>query len=104
MKNVRLFLIFAVAGLLAGALITIAMGFIFFPTLMGQIQFSGSAADLAILAFVGLPTSIAALVGGMVGGRLVNEGGRTGQIIMAIIVGVILALPVSCIGFWVTAW
>lgn len=104
MKLVRQLLLFAGAGLLAGALITIAMGFIFFPTLMGQLQFTGSAADMAILVFVGLPTSVAALVGGLAGGRLINEGGRSGQIIMAIIVGIMLALPVSCIGFWVTAW
>ena len=102
--KIRQLLLFAGAGLLAGAVITIAMGFVFFPTLMGPIQFSGSAADLLILGLVGLPTSIAALVGGLVGGRLVNEGGRGGQIIMAIIVGIMLALPVSCIGFWVTAW
>jgi hypothetical protein len=102
--KIRQLLLFAAAGLLAGAVITIGMGFIFFPTLMGKIDFSGSGADLLILAFVGLPTSIAALVGGLVGGRLINEGGRGGQIVMAIIVGIMLALPVSCIGFWITAW
>jgi hypothetical protein len=102
--KIRQLLLFAGTGLLAGVVTTIAMGFIFFPTLMGKIDFSGSAADLLILGFVGLPTAVAALVGGLVGGRLINEGGRGGQIVMAIIVGIMLALPVSCIGFWITAW
>jgi hypothetical protein len=53
MKTVCQFPLFAVAGWLAGAVIMIAMGFIFFPTLMGQLQFSGSAADLLILGLSG---------------------------------------------------
>src|SRR5687767_5488530 len=102
--NIRQLLVFAGTGIVAGLAITTAMGFIFFPTLMGQINFSGSLADLAILWLVGVPTALAALVGGLVGGRLSLEGGRSSQIMMAIIVGIMLALPVSCIGFWVTGW
>ncbi len=71
---------------------------------MGQINFSGSLADPAILWIVGLLTALAALIGGLVGGQLSREGGRSSQIMMAVIVGIMLALPISCIGFWVTGW
>jgi len=102
--KIRQLLLFAGTGLLAGVIIMLAMAFLIFPAVMGSPHFSGSVPDLLLLGLVGLPTSVAALVGGLVGGRVVNEGARSGQIMMAIIVGALLALPVSCVGLWVTAW
>ena len=59
---------------------------------------------LLILALILLIVSPAALVGGLVGGRLPKEGGQLGQLIMAAICGIIVAVPLSCAGFWVSGW
>jgi hypothetical protein len=48
--------------------------------------------------------SPATLLGGLIGGRALKEGGRTGQLIMAAVVGVIAAIPLSCIAFYYTGW
>ena len=45
--------------------------------------------------------SPAALIGGLIGGRIPREGGEREQRLMAAIVGVILALPFGCFGLWV---
>jgi|HigsolmetaAR201D_1030396.scaffolds.fasta_scaffold10913_2 hypothetical protein len=97
-------LLFAGVGALGGFVIMIGMGFIFFPTLLGQLNFTGSETDMAILKAVALPTAIAALIGGVIGGQISNEGGRSSQVMMAVILGIVLATPVSCLGFWVTGW
>ena len=62
------------------------------------------AIPLLILAVILLIVSPAALVGGLVGGRLPKEGGQLGQLIMAAICGIIVAVPLSCAGFWVSGW
>jgi len=92
-------------GWLAGAGITLAMGFVVFPAILtNEIHFSGSAADWAILGIALIPASIASLAGGLVGGRIAIEGGRAGQLLMAAIVGALLAAPVSCLSFWYSGW
>jgi len=57
-----------------------------------------------VLAIVLLIVSPAALVGGLIGGRMPREGGRGSQILLAVIMGIVLAMPFSCLGFWYTGW
>lgn len=102
--NIRQHVIVAGIGWIVGVAITIAMALVIFPTLVPGAPFSGSTPELLMIGLVGLPASLAALIGGLVGGRVASEGGRRGQILMAVIVGVMLALPVSCVGFWVVGW
>jgi len=103
--NMRNTLIDAGIGWLAGAGISLAMGFIVFPAIITNvIHFSGSTADWIVLGIVLIPVSIASLAGGLVGGRMAIEGGRGGQLLMAAIVGALLAAPVSRLGFWYSAW
>lgn len=103
--NVRHTLANAGIGWLAGAGIIFGMGFLVFPAIIANVtHFSGSPLDWLILGIVFVPASIAALTGGLVGGRMAVEGGRGGQLIMAAIVGALLAAPVSCISFWYSGW
>jgi hypothetical protein len=102
--NLRQQVVFAFAGWLAGVGMLLAVAFVIFPAVLGGTRFSGSAAELLILGIVGVVASVAALLGGVIGGRVVSEGGYRGQIIMAALVGALLALPVSCVAFWYTGW
>jgi hypothetical protein len=102
--TLREHLLFAFTGWLAGVCVMLGVGFIIFPALVGTPHSFGAGADRLILGLVVLLVSPAALVGGLVGGRLPKEGGRVGQLLMAAIAGVIAAVPLSCVGFWYTGW
>jgi hypothetical protein len=97
-------LLFALTGWLAGVCIMLGVGFIIFPALVGTPHSFGAGPDRFILLLVVLLVSPAALVGGLVGGRLPKEGGQFGQLLMAAIAGIMAAVPVSCVGFWYTGW
>src|SRR5438105_702528 len=97
-------LMFALTGWIAGILITLGVGFVIFPAIMQGDRFALTATNILILTLVLILVSPAALVGGWVGGRLPKEGGQTSQIIFAAIIGIVLALPFSCLGFWYSGW
>lgn len=101
--NMRDLLVFGCTGLIVGICITLVMGFVVFPAGLGGAR-SLAGPGLLILGLVAVVTSVSALVGGLFGGRLANEGGRGGQILMATIVGIMFALPISCIAFWYSGW
>ena len=96
--------LFACIGWIAGVGSTLGMGFVIFPAIVPGTHFAGTGLDWLILGLVAIPASTAALIGGLVGGRLANEGGRNTQLLMAALIGVMLAMPVSCVAFWVTGW
>lgn len=101
---VRTHLLFALVGWLAGVVITLGVAFVIFPALFGQVRTTFGQADLVILGLVLLLVSPAALAGGIAGGRMAQEGGQRTQIVLAAIVGIIIALPFSCVAFWYTGW
>lgn len=103
--NLRHNLVNAGVGWLAGVGIVLIVGFVIFPAIITNVtHFAGTAVDWALLGIVFIPASIAALAGGMVGGRLAIEGGRGGQLLLAAIVGAVFASPISCLSFWYSGW
>lgn len=102
--SVRMHLLWAMIGWLAGIGITLGVGFVIFPALTGADRAVRSAPDLLILGIVMLVASPAALAGGLMGGRLSQEGGHRSQLVLAAILGSLFALPFSCAGFWYTGW
>ncbi len=102
--TIRSSLLFALVGWLAGLCATLGIGFVIFPALMGNPPALGLGAQLLILGAVLLLVTPAALIGGLIGGRLPQEGGKSGQLVMAGILGVMAALPFSCVGFWYSGW
>lgn len=102
--TIRSSLLFALIGWLAGICVTVGIGFVIFPALMGTAPALGIGAQLLIFGVVLLFVTPAALVGGWIGGRLPKEGGKSAQLVMAGIIGVIAAVPFSCAGFWFSGW
>ncbi len=102
--TIRSSLLFALVGWLAGLCAALGTGFVIFPALMGNPPALGMGVQLLILGTVLLLVTPAALIGGLIGGRLPQEGGKGVQLVMAAILGVIAALPFSCIGFWYSGW
>ena len=106
MRSFRHNLLFAITGWIAGVVVTLGFGLLWpriFLDVGPPTRFSTSY-DYVILATVLLIASPAALVGGLVGGRLPREGGRREQLIAAVIFGIVLALPFGCLGFWYSGW
>lgn len=96
-------LLFAAAGWAAGILSTLAVGLLILPnTIVGPRVFD--TAELLGLAFVLLVVSPVALAGGVIGGHLPKEGGTSDQILMAVLLGVVLVAPMSCVSFWYSGW
>ncbi len=107
--NIRRHLSFAFAGWVAGALATLGLGLLWpviVPAIVRIEHYYGAGPGLPlILALVLIFASPAALVGGLIGSRLPKEGGRAEQMIVAALMGVILALPFGCWGLWFfTGW
>jgi hypothetical protein len=82
----------------------LATALIVFPALLGTPKSLRTWPDLFVFALVLLVVSPAALLGGLIGSRAPREGGRGVQLLMAAIVGVIAAVPLSCVAFWYTGW
>ena len=102
--KMREHLLFAGVGWIAGLCSTLGLALIIIPAIIGGEQAYSRGPGLLILALILLIVTPAALVGGIVGGRLPKEGGQLGQLIMAAICGMIVAVPLSCAGFWVSGW
>ena len=102
--TIRQNLVFALVGWVVGLCSILAIALIVFPVFFGISKAIRTLPDLLAFALVALLVSPAALIGGLVGGRALKEGGRTGQLIMAALFGIIAAVPLSCIAFYYTGW
>jgi hypothetical protein len=97
-------LLFALTGWAAGLCSILAIALIIFPVFFGISKSIRALPDLLAFLLVVLLVSPAALAGGLIGSRVTKEGGRSTQLIMAAVVGIMAAVPLSCIAFWYTGW
>lgn len=102
--NWRRHLSFAFTGWIGGFGATLILGLfwpIIFPAIVNVEHYYESGPGLfTILAIVLLTTSIPALIGGFIGGRVSVEGGERGQRTFAVIFGILLSAPVICYTLW----
>lgn len=100
----RRYLTFALLGWLAALGASLALGACSVAVFPGIVRFAG--ADFALL---GLPSvvlvllllaSLPGIVGGLLGGRIPIEGGAQDQWQMALICGVLAAVPFTCFVLW----
>ena len=80
--SIRQNLTFALIGWVASLSSVFGIALIAFPVFFGISRSIRTLPDLLAFALVALLISPAALLGGLVGGRALKEGGRTGQLIM----------------------
>lgn len=96
---------YAIIGWLAGAVTALVMVFIWptiFPAIIRLDHYYGYGPSLfQLLGMCLLIMTPAAVVGGIIGGRLSLEGGDAGQRVIAIIVAVVFSLPFICMVLWV---
>jgi hypothetical protein len=102
--TIRQNLLFALVGWVVGLCCILAIALIVFPVFFGISKSISTLPDLLAFALVVALVSPATLLGGLLGGRALKEGGRSGQLIMAAVVGVIAAIPLSCVAFYYTGW
>jgi hypothetical protein len=102
--TIRQNLLFALVGWAVGVCSVLGIALIVFPVFFGISKSIRTLPDLLAFALVVVLVSPATLLGGLIGGRALKEGGRSGQLIMAAVVGVMAAVPLSCIAFYYTGW
>jgi hypothetical protein len=95
---------FAGIGWIAGALLILLLAFVITPATIGSKHSLLNQADLLVLGLVLLGMTPGAMLGGILGGRMSYEGGGSGQMIMAGIIGLLLSIPFGCMGFWFLGW
>ena len=94
---------YALTGWLGGMLATLVLGFVWpriFPGIVNVENYYGDGPGL--LAIIGINLLVmtpAALIGGLIGGRVSIEGGEMSQRLIAVIFGVIFTIPLNCVGF-----
>ena len=94
----------ALVGWIAGLLITVGFAFLWLK-IIPEIDRTGQGRGFwTILSLILLVISPAAIAGGVIGGRLPKEGGRTNQMLYATIFGLLFPLPFACFLFWYTGW
>ncbi len=102
-------LAFAMTGWIVGAIATVVVGLSWptiFPAIVVVEHYYGAGPSLlTIIVFSIILASPGGLAGGLIGSRLPKEGGQTEQFIMAAIMGIVFALPFTCMGLWFfTGW
>lgn len=97
---------FAATGWVAGALALVTLSFVWpaiFPGIVNYNHYysTGAGPSLALIVLIDLAAaSLPAIIGGIIGGQIPKEGGRTQQLLVAALFGIILALPCGCFGLW----
>src|SRR5262245_25322028 len=95
---------FAAAGWAAGVAATLLLGLAWptaFPGIVNNSHYYGAGPGLPLIILGALvAASPAAAVGGLLGSRIIREGGRTEQMAAAGLAGIFLALPCACLSFW----
>ena len=104
MKKKRSPLAFLLTGWLAGLAAILLLGVVWpavLPSGQNLTHFYGTnlGPPLVILTAI-LIGSPGAIVGGLIGSRLPLEGGRRDQFVAAALMGILLALPFSCLTMW----
>lgn len=102
-------LAFALTGWLVGAIVTMAIGFVWpkiFPAIVVVEHYYGAGPTLwTIIVFSLILASPGGLVGGWIGSRVPKEGGQSEQFLMAGIMGILFSLPFACMILWFfTGW
>ena len=89
-------------GMVGFALFLLLAWPIFFPAIVRPEHYYGDGPSLLqVVALAILIATPAALVGGIVGGRISVEGGDRGQRMVAVIFGIIFSIPFSCYILWI---
>lgn len=97
---------FALTGWIAGVLSLVALSLVwpaFFPGFVNYQHYdpTSPAPNLTVIVLIDLAAaSLPAIIGGVIGGRIPKEGGSRQQLLVAAILGIILAVPVGCFGLW----
>jgi len=107
--KIRRTLSYALTGWVAGFIGVVGVGLLWpaiFPAIVRNDHYYGDGPSLLfIIGLVLIFASPAALIGGLIGGRIPREGGRNDEFIMAVIFGVLLSIPFTCYGLWFfTGW
>lgn len=97
-------LAFAGTGLGAGILAVVLVGYVIFPMVIGDGVAQRGGAALLLLGVAMLMIAPAALLGGLLGGRMIMEGGRRSQLIMAALIGLVATIPFACLSLWYLGW
>jgi len=93
----------ALIGWLGGAAGILGFGLFLLAAFPGTVRLSPDGSQPGVPLVLGLSLLIAtpfSLVGGVLGGRVAREGGVNEQRVMAVIFGLLLALPAACFNFW----
>jgi hypothetical protein len=105
MKKLGRLLRFAIIGWIAGTLFILTIG-LAWPAIFPGITRPAPTTVAPVLSlsnsiFITLViTSLPALLGGLVGGRLPREGGHREQWFAAAMGGILLSAPFGCFNFW----
>lgn len=94
----------ALVGWIVGLLITVGFAFLWL-NIIPVIDRTGQGASLlVVLRSILIMVSPAAIIGGLIGGRMPKEGGRKNQFLAAAIFGLLFPLPFACYLFWYLGW
>jgi hypothetical protein len=96
---------YAITGWIAGAAAALGLVLVWpsiFPAIVRPEHYYGYVPTLFQLLLISLVIMTpAAVVGGIVGGRVSIEGGEGGQRVIAIIFAIVFSLPFSCFVLWI---
>ena len=94
----------ALVGWIAGLIFTVGFSYIW-QKILPVVERTGQGATLPIvLTFILALLTPLTIAGGVIGGRLPREGGRTQMLIYAALFGALFSIPFSCFLFWYTGW
>jgi hypothetical protein len=102
--SVQHYLRFAGIGWISGIGWILLLAFVIMPNVFGSSASLATPADQIVLGLALLIITPEAMLGGVIGGRIMREGGATSQAVMAAVIGALLTLPVGCISLWYLGW
>jgi hypothetical protein len=97
------YLRWALFGWLAGIGALVIIAYLIMPAVIGS-RPQQNPGSLTLFGFALLLISPAALVGGIVGGKLQYEGGTSSTWAMAALAGACATIPFACLGLWYSGW
>jgi hypothetical protein len=98
------YLRFAAIGWFSGIVWILLLAFVIMPNVFGSSATLAGPADQLVLGLALLIITPEAMLGGIIGGRIMREGGGTGQAVMAAVIGALLTIPVGCVSLWYLGW